>query len=302
MHLIAVLLAVGLVVGNSPLSADCFSPHHPVVSELSLAYDGFRGISDGSWNGNTGAVAAANFSYAPVHWCSVQLGGSYGLYDWAGRGPVAERPSGSVQQQGFVTAGAIADQVCCWPVRAAVAFDLMLNKNFGVFALNPNLGQMRLEAGYLWQDCHEFGLWGTVNVNTDKKRTYQIPVSFRAVSQVSLYWRYLFQCQAESMVWIGWPYRKSLMFPSKRAGEVLVGGSVRVPLSDCLDLEARGLYLAQSGNAAVPRYRTYGATICLGISYTFGLGSSGCCAFERPRSRLSMANNSNFLVDTTLND
>lgn len=281
--------AVFFLIASLPLCAGL-----SYFGEVNVAYDDFRGIPDGTWNGNTGALIGANFGASLFDLFGVQAGGSYGVYDWQGRGPVAEHDSNGVQQQGFLTAGIFRRAPCLSGVQGALAFDLMLNKNFGVFALNPSIGQFRFQGGYLFRGCNEFGFWGTYAVHTSHRPVYQIEDTFRAISQINLFWRHIFTNCAEAIVWGGLPYEKSLMFPHQRAGRYIVGGAVRAPLTERLNVEAHGVYMGPSGNRE-KRFHNYDANICIGLSYSFG--SRGA---KMARPYLPVANNSNFLVDTSL--
>lgn len=268
-----------------------------ISGEVNIAYDDFHGIAEGSWNGNTGGLVGANVGLSFCDLVGAQLGGSYGVYDWYGRGAVGPGNPNGVQQQSFVTAGLFYETPYWSGIQAGVVVDWMFNKNFGVFALNPNFGQVRYQAGYLVDCENEWGVLGTCNIHTDHRKAFEVPISFRAIDQVSLFWRHFFETSAETMIWVGVPYRKSLMFPGKRAGQYLVGASFRLPLTSCLMAEAHGVYMGPSGNFASRKYRNNHANICMGITYVFDL-----CGEIQARPYLPLANNSNFLSDTNLND
>lgn len=273
----------------------------PIAGEVTFAYDDFRGIPEGSWNGNTGALVSANFAFPFFDTIALQAGGSYGVYDWYGRGPVGPGSSGSVQQQGFVTAGLFSESLWECGLRGGLVVDWMFNRNFGVFAQSPSFGQLRLQLGYLLNPCNEFGFWGTVYLHTDHKTAFAIPVSYRAIDQVNLFWRHYFENCAETMLWAGIPYNRGLMFHKKTPGQYIVGGSLRVPLTSCLSVDAHGAYMGPRGNHSSPRFQNYDANICIGLSYAFGV-AGGCCEMDPIGPYLPVANNSNFFVDTNLND
>lgn len=282
---------------------ECCCDSYPFYGEVNLSYDHFRGISEGSWNDNTGGFAEVNFGVLVADLFGIQAGGSYGVYDWQGRGPVGSENPNGVQQQGFLTGGAFYTTPCCTSgFQAGAVVDWMFNRNFGVFGLNPNFGQVRFQGGYLFNASDEIGIWGTAYLSKNHKSTFQIPVSFRAINQVNLFWRHLFCNCAETMVWAGIPYSKSLMFSGKRAGKYIVGASFSVPLTASLAVEGHGMYMGPNGNHASPRYKSYGANICIGITYAFGCNKDDCCALWQARPYLPVANNSNFLVDSSLND
>ncbi len=284
-------------------------PPSPMFGEINISYDDFRGIPEGTWNGNTGGLIGANFGMTLFDLIGLQVGGSYGVYDWYGRGSVVPGIAGSVQQQGFVTAGLFHkasccdgdDEIfCCNGIQAAAVVDWMFNKNFGVFALDPSFGQVRYQLSYIINGSQEFGVWGAADIHTAHKSVAGIPVSFRAISQVSLFWRSIFENRSELMLWGGVPYRKSLIVPGKREGQFVVGANFRAPFTDCLSLEAHGAYMGPVGNSSIRHFVNYDANVCIGITYSFPLRGNNCCNQARPY--LPIANNSNFFVDTNLTD
>ncbi len=289
-------------IQGQSFAGECCWSSLPIAGEINIAYDEFRGIPDGTWNGNTGGLVGANFAVGVFDLFGIQIGGSYGVYDWYGRGAVGPGSACAVQQQGFVTAGFFRETLCPSGFQGALVLDWMFNENFGVFALNPSFGQLRLEVGYLLNATHEFGLWGTLDVHTSHKSSFQIPISYRAISQVNLFWRYFFENCAEAMVWAGAPYKKGLMFPGKRAGQYILGAALRAPLTANLNLEAHGAYMGPMQHCTSRHFQNYDANICIGVSYTFGLGEDVCCETRQVRPYLSIANNSNFFVETNLSN
>lgn len=281
---------------------ECYFPF-PMAGELQVAYDNFRGIPEGTWNGNTGALVGANFGVSVCEGFGVQAGGSYGVYDWYGRGDVnADSSATAVQQQGFLTGGLFQKGAFCCDFRSGLVVDWMFNKNFGVFALNPSIGQGRLQIGYLLPGCHEVGFWGTLNIGTSHRTVVDTSVAFQAISQANLFWRCFFGNGSETMVWAGVPYRKSLMFSDGRQGQYLLGASFRAPLTSDLRIEGHMVYMGPRGNTASPKFRNYDANITLGLSYAFGMGFDCTQDSRESEPYLPLANNSNFLVDTSLSD
>lgn len=274
----------------------------PFYGEANISYDHFRGVPDGTWNGNNGVVAGVNFGISAFDVVGIQAGGSYGIYDWYGRGPVGPGSSGNVQQQGFLTGGISYETPCCSGFQGGVVVDWMFNKNFSVFALDPNFGQLRLQAGYLFDGTDELGLWGTIDLGTAHKEAFEIPIRYRAISQINLFWRHFFDNCAETMVWVGLPYKESLMFHGKRAGQYIVGGSFRVPLIGSLSIEGRGMYMGPTSNRSSTRFPNDNVNISIGLTYAFGTAAGCCCNAWHTRPYMPIANNSNFLVDSNENN
>ncbi len=136
---------------------------------LLVGYDAWRGVSDDSWE-NNGIHAGANFGTnlgEISDWTGIgmQVGGTVGAYNWAGND---YRPTtNAIQVQGFITYGFFRKATELTPWSAALVQDWMLNDNFGVFARDPTLSQLRAQVGYATSACNELGLWGTCRVVGD---------------------------------------------------------------------------------------------------------------------------------------
>lgn len=285
---------IPLVMSFGVLSADISLPY----AEIGLGYDYFRSLPEGDWDGNTGGLISFNVA-APAPCLEeqnidMQLGGSYGIYDWSGRGSAPSGLLGQSQQQAFLTAAIAQKDICFSGISAGLAFDWMWNRRASVFAANYNISQLRFRAGYL-SDCeNEWGVWGTLNTQTAHKSSQGIPVSFRAISQVNLYWEHYYENCARTMVWIGLPYKKSLSFSSGRAGKFIVGADFQVPLTCSFSIEGHASYMHGHSAPTPFKSRYYAANIYLGLKWAFG--DSECCTFPY----FSVGNNSNFITDTSL--
>ncbi len=281
-------------------SSFCF----PIAGEAEIALDNFRSLPEGSWEGNTGAFASLNLGtplpHLSCYGLGVQLGGSYGVYDWPGRGYALAGNQKEVQQQGFLTLAIFRRTPCDSGINGAVAFDSMFNDNFGVFALDPYLSQIRYEVSYLFRCWDEFGLWGTIHTNTSHQSKANLPVAFRAINQISLFWRHFFWSCAETTIWAGIPYGNSLMF-AERPGDFLFGASFKVPLTDCLSIEGHGMYMYPRHANGVTESKNYASNICFGLNYSFDFPEPYCASDCDYRPYLPVANNSNFITDTSLN-
>lgn len=269
----------------------------PFGGTAGLAYDHFRSTPEGDWDGNIGGVwnmnLAAKVPYMECFGAGVQIGGSYGIYDWSGRGSNVSGNPREVQQQGFVTSALTIESPYFLDFNGAIAFDWMMNRNFGVFALPCGISQFRFQGGFVY-NCNEFGVLGTVDTHTCHRHVAGVPVSFRAVSYASFYWQRYYENSARTMLWAGAPYKRSLMFSKGRAGKYLVGASFDVPLTNCLSIVGHGVYMQGHSTRTPFQSRTNAANISIGIDYRFG---SGC---DAPLPYLSIGNNSNFIVDTSL--
>lgn len=260
--------------------------HH---SEVNLSYDYFRGLPDGSWNGNTGAFLSGNFGTDFFRCVGAQAGGSYGLYNWEGRQNLLFENPKAVERQAFVTGGLFSWRGC---FSAGIVYDRMFVNHFGIYDADTSFDQLRFRAAYS-RCCDEFGVEGTAHLTTATIDALGIPVSFRAIDQLYGFWRHFFGECSQSLVWIGAPYRSSLMYPNRTAGYFVAGVSFRTPLTRCLFLDARGSYMKARHAPGAIQSRNTASSLCIGITYHFGCSGNG--------PYMPLANNSNFLVDTDFN-
>ena len=94
------LLLVCLCIVRAGLLAEEISKV-PIGGDLVLAVDSFRSLPDGSYGGNMGTLLGLNLAIAiPYQGIGVQMGGSYGIYDFSGH---SSSMSKAVQQEAFVT-------------------------------------------------------------------------------------------------------------------------------------------------------------------------------------------------------
>lgn len=266
----------------------------PVEVDLTLALDDFRSLPEGSWNGNWGAFAAANCKAFFPYCLTGQLAGSYGLYDWAGRAFAPFSNASSFQQQGFITV-AFSREISCTGLNAGVAYDWMLNKNFGVFAVNPFFDQIRGQLGYLIQGGNEVGLWAAYGIQTSHQESQEIPLQFRGISQVNLFWCHYFKNHGYTMLWAGTPYRRGLLYTSGRPGNYIFGLQFSVPMTHCLSIEGHGAYMGPVGGSGITPASNYASNLSLGLTYSFGKRKI------KQSPYMTLGNNSNFMVDTNQN-
>lgn len=289
------ILATVLTCCSFMLAAEsCF----PYACELGLGYDYFRSLPEGDWEGNTGGLASFNIC-APIPYISnygigAQAGGSYGVYDWSGRGSAPSGRQTCAQQQAFLTGALYRKTPCCSGIDVGLAYDWMWNKNASVFALDSAIGQLRFQGGYLLNQTDEWGIWGTLNLNTCHRTSQGIPVSFRAISQVNIYWEHHFENCARTMIWVGLPYKKSLMYSTGRAGQFIVGADFHAPLVNGFSIEGHASYMKGHSASGALKQRNYAANLYIGLQWAFGDEEYGVTPY------MSIGNNSNFITDTNI--
>lgn len=300
--LVGTALQLGAASPSSPSTnaasednSDFYQSWCPIEVDVSLAFDDFRSLPEGSWEGNMGAFVSGNLkAYLPLSF-TTQLGGSYGLYDWAGRSSTPFRNSGDLQQQGFITVGASRETPGSSGVNAGFVYDAMLNRNFGLFAVNPYLDQIRAQLGYLIKNGHELGLWASYGITTSHEEAEQIPLKFRAVSQANLFYCYYFKGHGYGMIWAGVPYRKGLMYKSGMPGAYTLGARLSAPLSKCLTLSAHAGYMGGRHTSTSSNAQNYAANVCFSLTYSFGYRKI------KQTPYMNLGDNSNFFADTNYN-
>ncbi len=285
-----------LCLFSLPLSADfCF----PWYGEVGIAYDYFRSLPEGDWEGNTGAFVSANVAAQIPYVCSpgygVQLGGSYGVYDWQGRLSSPSSRQSEAEQQAFISAGFFKETCCESGFNYGLIYDWMWNKNLGVFAQDADIDQLRFQAGYLSCCRNEWGLWGTLDLHWSRHESQGIDVIYRAISQINLFWRHIFENSAETVLWAGVPYKRTLKYSTGRAGKFIIGGSFKAPLSCRLGIEGHACYMRPHSASGAYKQRNYAANLCLELKWALN-GTLECI-----RPYMPIGNNNNFLVDTNIN-
>lgn len=305
-HFYRAITALLICLTSTTITAASWIPSYlPYTLELGLGYDYFRSLPEGDWEGNIGGLLSANTTFTDDclwqnYGIAAQLGGSYGLYDWTGRGSSPSNTQSDIQQQAFITAAIFHNTFCCSGFNFGLAYDWMWNKNASVFACTYDISQLRFQGGYQYDLCNEYGIWATLDVHTSHPHSEGIPLAYRAINQINVYWMHRFENCAKTMIWIGTPYKKSLMFSGGRAGKFLIGGQFHVPLTCQFSIDGHASYMAghsAAGNASTPpglRQRNYAANICIELKWFFDPQETCLEPY------MSIGNNSNFIADTNL--
>lgn len=288
-----------LSIPTKNIFSDCttqtYTSKFPIGGELSIGVDDFRSLPEGSYEGNIGAFLSLNLKAPLPKSFFIEAGGSYGLYDFAGRTSTSFKNTNSFQQQGFITGSVSRETPCSSGINVGVAYDWMFNKNFGVFAVDPSISQVRGQLGYLIKGGNELGILGTIDTNTSHQKYESLPLKFRAISQANLFWCHYFKNNAYGMLWAGTPYRQGLMYSSGRAGRYIIGGRFWAPLTRSLSMNGHFAYMgAQSASNGIES-KNYAANVSFALTYAFGHHKL------KQTPYMGLADNSNFLVDTNLN-
>jgi hypothetical protein len=280
---------------NSSLPPVYYTSWCPIEVDFTLALDDFRSLPEGSFGGNFGALTALNLKAPLPASFSVQLAGSYGLYNWYGRSSTLSNDADALQQQGFITLAASRQTEKSSGLNAGFAYDCMLNKNFGLFAVDPFFYQIRGQMGYLMKGGNELGIWASYGINIANEEAQQIPIQFRAISQANLFWCHYYKNNGYTMIWAGTPYRRGLMYESGRPGTFTVGAQFSVPMAKYFAIQGTAAYMGPRNISGMSPSSNYAADISIGITYMFGKRRITQGPYMTP------ANNSNFIADTNQN-
>jgi hypothetical protein len=267
---------------------------------------GDRGLGSSNLTNNNGGSSGFNYGtrlggFSDMTGIGLQVGGSYGLYDWDGRPANAGTlTTTQVQQQVFFTTGLFkkANDESNWSY--GVVHDWMFNQAWGAAAINPTLGQWRGQVAYATSAVNEFGVWATLRDKGDTNLdSNHVPIYTRSINQANLFWHHKWEMGADSWFWVGVPQDSRLDHSlGGSLGDFLVGGSVIAPLNDYLSLYGNMQYMhpsARPGSVADGESSWY---VAFGLQYYIG-GTArtstvgGNCWLPL----LPVANNGNFLVD-----
>ncbi len=269
----------------------------PLLNIIGFAgFDAWKTQADTDWPSQFGIVNGVNAG-APIPLLSRygiggQLGASYGIYDWQGR---ETGEDGSSQEQIFVTSGLFRRADAGMPFNFGLAYDIMLNDNFGEDSTEPYLGQWRGLIGFALSARNEIGWWGAFH----DRRDAQDGIRFRTVAQNNMYWHHNFLNGADSWLWVGIPERNRLNGRGSLY-EWNLGGLVNVPLTERTGIYGSFAYFcpsAPAGSDAAVEEEAYqlgiGLNVFLGASSRNSTVAGRCWAPLMP-----MANNGNMVVDT----
>jgi hypothetical protein len=271
-----------------------------------VGYDAWRGVSDGGWE-NNGLHTGANFGtrlgdFSDWTGIGMQIGASIGVFDWAGTDYRLTK-NNIAETQGFITYGFFRkpDEKSSWS--AAIVHDWMLNSNFGVFAENPLLSQLRMQLGYATSASNEFGVWGALRTGTDSRNvTGYGSTTWRSVDQISAYWHHKwFRGGPDTSISAGIPEQNRLAGGGS-LGDYLITLTANAPLSDAVTLYTTVTYMHQSASLGVGGADDEAWNFSIGISlYPRRNARSNTVAGQRWMPSLPVANNGSFLVDTSRN-
>jgi hypothetical protein len=268
-------------------------------------FDSFRGISDIDYQDNFGLVSGVNAAM-PVPMLAeagigMQIGATYGIYDWDGRSS-ADNVAHD-QTQTFVTTGIFHKANNGRRVSFGIVYDWMINQNWGYAATSPVFGQWRGQVEFALDNCNAIGSFGTMRDHSHHQIVRDdgdvLFINARPISQVNFFWHHKFAHGADGRVWFGFPENERLNTTEGGSlGTWIVGADIQVPISPRLALYGNFQYMRPSASAGVQASRESSTDLSLGIAFYPGANSrsrnlNGGCFMPY----LPVANNSSFLVD-----
>jgi hypothetical protein len=269
-------------------------------------FDSWRGVADGSYQGNNGLHTGVNLGDSlPLleeYGLGWQLGGSFGVYDWNGR-QSSNDEFAATQQQSFITSGVFrrAHESSAWS--GGIVVDQMLANNFGVFANEPYLAQVRYQLAYALSPRNELGFWGTQELNHSSQsfNTFFGPfiVTTRAVNQFNLFWRHKFDFGADGSLYVGAPTNDRVGLPGT-LGNFIIGGTFNIPINDRLAVYTNVAYM--NPTASVPPSDSAdmedAVNVSVGLAWYPGRNAQSRTVAGRTwMPYMPVANNGTFFVD-----
>jgi hypothetical protein len=265
-----------------------------------FGFESFKGISDGGYQSNFGAVTGLNtgvpLGALEEYGLGWQLGFTYGAYDWDGRSSTALHTS-SLQQQTFVTTGIFRKGNEDRRVSAGLVYDWMINDQWGLYGIAPTLGQWRGQAEYALSDYNSLGGYFAIRDLGHSQLVNHVPILNRGVDHFDVFWHHKFVCGADSRLWIGVPDRTKLGGRGS-LGEWIVGANLEAPITSQLSLFGNVQYMRPSATAGAAASiescldHRVGSSWYPGRNARTSTVNGGCWMPYIP-----VANNSTFMVD-----
>lgn len=219
-----------------------------------------------------------------------QIGGTYGVYDFRGRDTTNTLPA---EQQSFVTGGLYKrSNFCCGDrISWGVVYDQFWADQWGLFANEIYLGQIRAMSGYALNERNEVGTWGTVHTTQDSLQPGGPgDVRIRASNQANVYWKHNYDFGGTTSAYVGGVDKADI-------GSWVAGLSGVSPLSRNTSLFGNSTFLFPGSSAGVVGSNELQWNVAMGLVYSFGGKAVSRNISGQPGLPLMpVANNGNFLI------
>ena len=291
---------------------------HPVGGYGFTGVDSFRGLTNGDYPGNNGVVNGLSLGGQLIEDYGIgwQAGMSYGLYDLNGNTTGTPSQRTQATQQVFITTGlfrrADADHRFSW----GVVHDWNILTNFGSNNNSPTLTQFRGQAAWAMSAWNQVGVWATIEDRYVTRASGSFgtgPLAYQAIDQANLFWDHQYGAfGATSRFSFGVPLNNRLAGPGASADGVVYGGGSNpvgafimstnwnAPVTNRMSLYANAMYMKPNASPGA----TAGFQEFWNVSMGFQFSPGGNLRSKTIAGRtwmpyLPVANNSNFLVDTS---
>ncbi|MGD9645396.1 MAG: DUF6666 family protein [Pirellulales bacterium] len=254
----------------------------------------FKGPIDLGKNGNFGFHAGANFG-GPV-WFAKNIGGQIGAQwvgsDFSGTGVPYDSqgnliPAGyntTSRNQFFLTAGLFHRATCCNPWQFGAAWDYLDDRYY----TSTSWSKVRGEISFVGSAGDEIGAWASIavtDITVPASQSFPPGINFQASDLYAFFYRKYFPRGATGRAWAGFT----------NGSDGMVGGDLRMPLSDWFALEANMNYIIPTSNPAEGSYNRESWAMMCNLVFYPGLNAR-CMTWSPWRPLFGVADNSTFIL------
>jgi len=258
----------------------------------------FKGPIDLGKNGNFGFHAGANFG-GPV-WFAKNIGGQIGAQwvgsDFSGTGVPYDSQGALLPNLGnglngynpasrnqfFLTAGLFHRALPCTPWQFGAAFDYLDDRYY----TNMSWSKVRGEVSFVGSAGDEIGAWASIGLKELTLKSGQsLPYDFQISDLYTVFYRKYFPRGGTARVWGG----------ATNGGDGIVGGDVRMPISDWFALEANMNYIIPKSNTAEGPYNRESWAMMCNLVFYPGVNAR-CMTWSPWRPLFGVADNSTFIL------
>jgi len=245
---------------------------------------GFKNPTDLGLNGDFGYHAGVNWGspFWNRYGVGYQLGGAVLLSDFEGNsGPLGHR-----RTQFFLTTGFFHRAQCSRGWQGGMVYDY-LGDNFYV---DMRMSQLRGEVSYLFAP-HEIGFWFAAHLNSDSRTPpaflEQNSVTWRAINQYNVFYRYTFCNGSYARTWAGLSGHADGIF----------GSDAVVPFSNRWGMQASYNYLLPRNDDSLPNNTRESWSLMISLVWFPGHRCDND-SFNRYRPLIPVADNGWFMETT----
>jgi hypothetical protein len=218
-----------------------------------------------------------------------QIGASYGVFDLKGRDTVS---LSSAEQQTFITLGVskrsdiLNGDALSW----GLVYDQFWAHQWGWFASELYVGQVRGLVGWAIDDYNELGVWGAFRTTGDNSVFAVAPPPVRAMNQYNVYWRRNYDFGGQTMLWVGGN-------DSADIGSWLLGALGQAPLSDYTSLYGNFTLAFPGSETGIVGSNEYEWAFGVGLMWSLGgKAFSPSVSGQQGLPLLPVANNGTLLI------